>query len=249
MINRISENEAYPYFQEEFPERKSRFDLPGREKRMHAFPRDSHLQQTLEPLPSLVKWFCVTECVLLGPVALHHYCSFTNRKQLNQLTSNRVAWMVMHSSEMLNGVGAWIVVFIAIFALAHDAMRREQLLILVLAHSLWVGTVAAYWPLSKEAGVLHIPLFLGALALSAIYLPPWLLGVAISVVLIGRLKFHIDVQPNIMDGDYEKDMAAFRGSSAAAEEPTERTNLRHDAARTKSKTAPRGSRKGTADLV
>ena len=42
-------------------------------------------------IPSAIRWFLYAEAVLFGPFSLHHYLSFTDRKQLKHLTNNRVA--------------------------------------------------------------------------------------------------------------------------------------------------------------
>ena len=78
-------------------------------------------------IPTAIKYFLYIEAILFGPFSLHHYLSFTDRKQLKHLTNNRVAcaagaarrarraaarcarpprrrWMIIHSGEMLNGV-------------------------------------------------------------------------------------------------------------------------------------------------
>ena len=42
-------------------------------------------------IPNAIKYFLYIEAILFGPFSLHHYLSFTDRKQLKHLTNNRVA--------------------------------------------------------------------------------------------------------------------------------------------------------------
>ena len=120
-------------------------------------------------IPSLIKCFFVIECVIFGPFALHHYLACANTKQLEHLSGNRVAWLVLHSGEMLHGVGALLVLFVVLNALIINEVSTIELEIILLAHSLWLDTIIAFWPLAKDAAVLHIPLWCGAVWKSKFY--------------------------------------------------------------------------------
>jgi hypothetical protein len=144
-------------------------------------------------IPSLIKCFFVVECVIFGPFALHHYLACANTKQLEHLSGNRVAWLVLHSGEMLHGVGALLVLFVVLNALITNAVSTVELEIILLAHSLWLGTIIAFWPLAKDAAVLHIPLWCGAVWKSKFY------G---AFVLNHRVVLHaIDATPARWRGD------------------------------------------------
>ena len=125
----------------------------------------------------------VIECVIFGPFALHHYLACANTKQLEHLSGNRVAWLVLHSGEMLHGVGALLVLFVVLNALIINEVSTIELEIVLLAHSLWLGTIIAFWPLAKDAAILHIPLWCGAVWKSKFYgaLTALLDGVAMPV--------------------------------------------------------------------
>ena len=112
-------------------------------------------------IPSLIKCFFVVECVIFGPFALHHYLACAHTKQLEHLSGNRVAWLVLHSGEMLHGVGALLVLFVVLNALIINEVSTIELEIILLAHSLWLSTIIAFWPLAKDAAILHIPLWCG----------------------------------------------------------------------------------------
>ena len=120
-------------------------------------------------IPSLIKCFFVIECVIFGPFALHHYLACAHTKQLEHLSGNRVAWLVLHSGEMLHGVGALLVLFVVLNALIINEVSTIELEIILLAHSLWLSTIIAFWPLAKDAAVLHIPLWCGAVWKSKFY--------------------------------------------------------------------------------
>lgn len=183
-------------------------------------------------IPSILRIFLYVEAVLFGPFSLHHYLSFTDRKQLRHLTSNRVAWMIIHSGEMLNGVGAWVVMFVVIRALIENEISTVELEILTLAHSLWLGMILAYWPLAKEAAILHLPLTIGVFFVSWSYIPIWHICICAVMILYGRVKYWTDIYPNIVvDAEYERDMARFRdfivpgstdGTDGTADEETAR---------------------------
>ncbi|KAJ1446157.1 hypothetical protein M885DRAFT_625501 [Pelagophyceae sp. CCMP2097] len=165
----------------------------------------------MEPLPNPLKYFLYFEAILFGPFSLHHYLSFTDRRQLRHLTGNRVAWLIIHSGEMLNGVGAWVIMFLVLHALVDNAISTIDLEVLVLAHSLWMGMILAYWPLAKEAAILHLPLTAGIFVVSWSYVPIWSQCLGVAVMIYGRIKFWTDIQPNILaDAEYERDMARFR---------------------------------------
>lgn len=149
-------------------------------------------------IPAAIKYFLYVEAVLFGPFSLHHYLSFTDRKQLKHLTNNRVAWMIIHSGEMLNGVGAWVVMFVVLHALVDNEISTIELEILMLAHSLWMGMILAYWPLAKEAAILHLPLTVGVFFVGWNYVPIWSLCLDFSVMVYGRVKFWTDIYPNII---------------------------------------------------
>ena len=185
-------------------------------------------------IPVAIKYFLYVEAILFGPFSLHHYLSFTDRKQLKHLTNNRVAWMIIHSGEMLNGVGAWVVMFVVLHALIDNEISTIELEILMLAHSLWMGMILAYWPLAKEAAILHLPLTIGAFFVGWNYVPIWSLCLDFAIMVYGRVKFWTDIYPNIIvdaervgrartrrrapararpasrDRRYERDMARFR---------------------------------------
>ena len=162
-------------------------------------------------IPSLIKCFFVVECVIFGPFALHHYLACANTKQLEHLSGNRVAWLVLHSGEMLHGVGALLVLFVVLNALIINEVSTIELEIILLAHSLWLGTIIAFWPLAKDAAVLHIPLWCGAVAVCFSYVESWSLVLDAFVIIYGRIKYKSDVYPNIISGgDYAADMARFR---------------------------------------
>jgi len=162
-------------------------------------------------IPTTLKYFLYFEAVLFGPFSLHHYLSFTDRKQLKHLTNNRVAWMIIHSGEMLNGVGAWVVMFIVLQALIRNEISTVEIEILILAHSLWMGMIFAYWPLAKEAAILHLPLTVGIFIVAWSYVPVWSLCLDVAIMIYGRVKFWTDIYPNILvDAEYERDMARFR---------------------------------------
>ena len=133
------------------------------------------------PLP--IKIFFYVEACLFGPFSLHHYLSCTDRKQLKHLTSNRVAWLIIHSGEMLNGVGAWIVMFVVLDALVKNEVSTLALEVVMLAHSLWMGMIFAYWPLAKEAALLHLPLTAGIFAVSWSFVPTWSILLDVAVML------------------------------------------------------------------
>ena len=78
-------------------------------------------------IPSLIKCFFVIECVIFGPFALHHYLACANTKQLEHLSGNRVAWLVLHSGEMLHGVGALLVLFVVLNALIINEVSTIEL--------------------------------------------------------------------------------------------------------------------------
>lgn len=152
-------------------------------------------------LTSGLRYFFIAESVVLGPLVLYHLVSSADREQLALLTSNRVAWMMMHSGEMLNGVGVVLVVFIVAQALVHDSVTVLELELVLLAHALWCATVLAFWPLIKEAALLHLPL-LGAAIYVTWNIVPWpFLGLVLACLVYGELKFYYDVRPNIMDGE------------------------------------------------
>ena len=144
-------------------------------------------------IPSLIKCFFVVECVIFGPFALHHCLACANTKQLEHLSGNRVAWLVLHSGEMLHGVGALLVLFVVLNALIINEVSTIELEIILLAHSLWLGTIIAFWPLAKDAAILHIPLWCGAVWKSKFY------G---AFVLNHRVVLHaIDATPARWRGD------------------------------------------------
>ena len=95
-------------------------------------------------IPSLIKCFFVVECVIFGPFALHHYLACAHTKQLEHLSSNRVAWLVLHSGEMLHGVGALLVLFVVLNALIINEVSTIELEIILLAHSLWLSTIIGH---------------------------------------------------------------------------------------------------------
>ena len=162
-------------------------------------------------IPSLIKCFFVIECVIFGPFAFHHYLACANTKQLEHLSDNRVAWLVLHSGEMLHGVGALLVLFVVLNALIVNEVSTIELEIILLAHSLWLGTIIAFWPLAKDAAILHIPLWCGAVAVCFSYVESWSLILDALVMLYGRVKYWSDVYPNIISGGaYTEDMARFR---------------------------------------
>ena len=162
-------------------------------------------------IPSLIKCFFVIECVIFGPFALHHYLACANTKQLEHLSSNRVAWLVLHSGEMLHGVGALLVLFVVLNALIINAVSTVELEIILLAHSLWLSTIIAFWPLAKDAAILHIPLWCGAVAVCFSYVESWSLILDAFVIIYGRIKYKSDVYPNIVsDSNYASDMDRFR---------------------------------------
>ena len=162
-------------------------------------------------IPTAIKYFLYVEAILFGPFSLHHYLSFTDRKQLKHLTNNRVAWMIIHSGEMLNGVGAWVVMFVVLHSLIDNEISEIELEILILAHSLWMGMILAYWPLAKEAAILHLPLTIGVFFVGWNYVPIWSLVLDFAIMVYGRVKFWTDIYPNIIvDAEYERDMARFR---------------------------------------
>ena len=85
--------------------------------------------------------------------------------------------------------------------------------------------ILAYWPLAKEAAILHLPLTIGVYVVAWSYVPLWSLILDIGVMVYGRVKFWTDIYPNIIvDAEYERDMARFRdfivpGPGEGSDEP------------------------------
>ena len=70
---------------------------------------------------------------------------------------------------MLHGVGALLVLFVVLNALIINEVSTIELEIILLAHSLWLSTIIAFWPLAKDAAILHIPLWCDAVWKSKFY--------------------------------------------------------------------------------
>ena len=108
-------------------------------------------------------------------------------------------------------VGAWVVMFVVLHSLIDNEISELELEILILAHSLWMGMILAYWPLATEAAILHLPLTIGVFLVGWNYVPIWSLVLDFAIMVYGRVKFWTDIYPNIIvDAEYERDMARFR---------------------------------------
>jgi hypothetical protein len=101
--------------------------------------------------------------------------------------------------------------FVVLHSLIDNEISELELEILILAHSLWMGMILAYWPLAKEAAILHLPLTIGVFLVGWNYVPIWSLVLDFAIMVYGRVKFWTDIYPNIIvDAEYERDMARFR---------------------------------------
>merc|ERR1711903_436597 len=61
-----------------------------------------------------------------------------------------------------------------------------------------MGMILAYWPLAKEAAILHLPLTIGVFFVGWNYVPIWSLVLDFAIMVYGRVKFWTDIYPNII---------------------------------------------------
>lgn len=88
---------------------------------------------------------------------LHYFGPF--RAEWRRLSATKLGQQTLWSGEMLNGVGACVLMYMLADALWEGSVGHLEVEILFLSHALWIGVITSFlppWPIRKFA-YLHSP--------------------------------------------------------------------------------------------
>lgn len=134
----------------------------------------------------VVMWL---EFLLFVPFSLSHYCG-PFKETWASLSSLGLARTIFWSGEMLNGVGAWVLMFMLGSALWQGTISLIEIEILFLSHALWYGVIIAMtppWPANLLIYLVnpHTYLFIGVVVTGWGLPRPICVMLCVFVVLFG----------------------------------------------------------------
>lgn len=145
--------------------------------------------ETFIPIPFgllVVMW---AEFILFVPFSIIHYMGGF-KPFWGTLTQNGLGRTIFWSGEMLNGVGAWVLMFMLGSALWQGSVSVVEIEILFLSHALWYGVIIAMFPPGHVGAFFcainpHTYLFIGVLITGYDLPRPICLAVCALVMLFG----------------------------------------------------------------
>jgi hypothetical protein len=118
---------------------------PPQGEQLNAFPAMPLDPEVFVPIPNALRVVLWCELVLFVPFSLLHYCG-PFIPFWAQIASNPIARNAIWSGEMLNGVGAFVLMYMLASALWTQSVSLIEVEILCLSHALWYGVVIAFSP-------------------------------------------------------------------------------------------------------
>jgi len=140
--------------------------------------------------------------VVFLPFTLKHYFGSFHQEWYS-LGANKTAWMKLWSGEMLNGVGACVLMFMIGDALFEHTISRIEVEILFLSHALWMGVFFSFGLRYPVLLFLNPHTYLSiAVWATALTLPRWwVLLVCVLIMLFGVFRNLVQYQHAVLDMD------------------------------------------------
>ena len=134
------------------------------------------------------------EMILFAPFAFMHYVG-PFKSMWGAMSTNPITRAALWTGEMLNGVGAWVLMYMIASTLYEQKVSLIEVEILLLSHALWLGVILSFAPPAPAlpAGLLLQPhVWLSTAVVATAYDMPrpvcWVLSGAILAFAIFRRK-------------------------------------------------------------
>mmetsp|Transcript_3819 Transcript_3819/g.12381 ORF Transcript_3819/g.12381 Transcript_3819/m.12381 type:complete len:191 (+) Transcript_3819:63-635(+) len=156
---------------------------------------------TVLPIPTGLHVVLWCELIIFLPFSLSHYFGpfHAEWRQLSHLKAGRVKLM---AGEMLNGVGALVLMLMIFEALCSSTITRVELDVLFVSHALWIGVcIAVKPPLFFHCINPHSWLSV-ALWITSAHLARWpILLACVLIMLFGFYRMRVQVPANFGEAD------------------------------------------------
>jgi len=154
------------------------------------------------PIPKGLYILLWIELVVFLPFTLKHYFGSFRQEWYSQV-ANKTGWMKLWSGEILNGVGACVLMFMVGDALLEHTISRIEVEMLFLSHALWMGVCFSFG-LRHPILLFLIPNTYLSIAVwaTALTLPRWwVLLVCVLIMLFGVFGKLVQHQHAVLDVD------------------------------------------------